>query len=128
MSVELKVDGPDRDDHRHDMAQGVLSVDTARRDAALKVAGAATYAAETRPEGLAHGVLVRAPGIGRITLENRDEVAAMPGILRVISDPRMIRNAAQGTAGEAPVPGVAEAAMAPARIQSYQKIKKGEDA
>ena len=26
------------------------------------------------------------------------------------------------------IPGVAEAAMAPARIQSYQKIKKGEDA
>ncbi|WP_040608925.1 xanthine dehydrogenase family protein molybdopterin-binding subunit [Pseudooceanicola batsensis] len=106
MSVQLKVD--DRD--TGEVTQNVLGRDTERRDARQKVTGRATYAAEIRPEGLVHGALVRAPGMGRVELANRAEVEAMPGVLMVLSDARMIRNAAQGAAGEAPVQGVETAA------------------
>jgi len=110
MSIRLKVDEAETEDRVARMAQGELGHDRERRDAALKVTGAATYAAEASPAGLTHGVLVRAPGIGRVTLANRAEVEAMPGVLLVLSDRRMVRNAAQGTAGEAPVQGVSQAA------------------
>ena len=45
-------------------AQGVLARPPDRTpEGPLKVSGTATYAAETAPEGLATGVLVRAPSL-----------------------------------------------------------------
>lgn len=105
MTLDLTVDGR-CEDRADNLAQGVLGTPMDRPDGVLKVTGAAPYAADNLPEGCAYGVLVRAPGQGTLTAVNADEVRAMSGILAVIRDPRMIRNAAQGTANEAPVQGV----------------------
>ena len=99
----LKHDTPDHDRRLDGMAQGVLGTDMDRPEGPLKVSGRATYAAETAPEGMAHGYLVRAATIGRITGSNAEAVRAMPGVLHVLEDERMIRNAAQGMAGKSPV-------------------------
>lgn len=109
MTVSLKLDAPDSEHRADHLAQGVLGTGAARLDGPLKVTGGARYAADAAPPGLAHGVLKRAPGQGRVRLGNRDEVAALPGVLAVIHDPAMIRNSAQGTANKAPVQGVEEA-------------------
>lgn len=106
MSVNMKIDGPLHAGHDSAGAQGVLGHEADRPEGALKVTGTAPYAAEPTAEGMAHGFLVRAPGLGAISLANADEVRAMDGVLAVIRDNRMIRNAAQGTANEAPVQGV----------------------
>ncbi len=106
MTEELKIDGPTQARPEDAHAQGVLSREAARPDGPLKVSGRAAYAAEYLPEGAAHGVLVRAPGRGKVRLANRAEVEAMQGVLCVLHDDRMVRNAAQGTANEAPVQGV----------------------
>ncbi|MGR3465117.1 xanthine dehydrogenase family protein molybdopterin-binding subunit [Limimaricola sp.] len=99
----LKHDTPDRDRRLDGMAQGVIGTDMDRPEGALKVSGRATYAAEAHPEGMAYGYLVRAATIGRITGSNAQAVMDMPGVLYVLEDERMIRNAAQGMAGESPV-------------------------
>ncbi|TMV14977.1 xanthine dehydrogenase family protein molybdopterin-binding subunit [Arenibacterium halophilum] len=110
MTFDLKIDEP-HPDHRADgLAQGVLGHESDRPDGWLKVAGAATYAAEEQADDMLHGFLVRAPKIGAVTCPNLDAVRAMDGVRSVLRDPRMIRNAAQGTANEAPVQGVDRAA------------------
>lgn len=109
MTLDLKLDDPFKDHRADGLAQGVLGKAHDRPDGWLKVAGRATYAAETAPEGLLHGVLVRAPAIGSVQLSNRAEIEAMAGVHAVLSDSRMVRNAAQGTANEAPVQGVEKA-------------------
>jgi len=93
------------------MAQGVIGRGISRPDGPLKVSGTATYAAEHEIEGLAHGVLVRAPTMG--TLENlgRENAEAMPGVLAVFSTDRFLRNPAQGEADEAPVQGISDIAF-----------------
>lgn len=109
MSIEMKIDGPEQA-RAPESAQGVLGQEADRPEGHLKVSGRATYAAEELPEGTAHGFLVRAPGLGRVHLINAEEVRGMPGVLTVLHDDRMVRNAAQGTANEAPVQGVRHAA------------------
>ncbi|MCZ4259284.1 xanthine dehydrogenase family protein molybdopterin-binding subunit [Limimaricola sp. G21655-S1] len=99
----LKHDTPDTDRRLDGMAQGVLGTGMDRPEGPLKVSGRATYAAEAHPEAMAEGYLVRATTIGRITGSNADAIRAMPGVIEVIEDERMIRNAAQGMAGESPV-------------------------
>ena len=106
MTLDHKLDAPFEDHRADEMSQGVLGTEQDRPDGWLKVAGRATYAAETDPQGLLHGVLVRAPATGNVMLPNLAEVEAMPGVRKVMSHPKMIRNAAQGTANEAPVQGV----------------------
>lgn len=108
MSIEMKIDGPEQA-RAPESAQGVLGQEANRPEGHLKVSGRATYAAEELPEGTAHGFLVRAPGLGRVHLVNAEEVRGMPGVLTVLHDDRMVRNAAQGTANEAPVQGVRRA-------------------
>ncbi len=84
--------------------QGVIGTPMDRPDGPLKVSGTADYAADHTPENVAHGVLVRATiARGRITGMDRDAALAIHGVLDVITDPRMIRNPAQGMAGAAPV-------------------------
>jgi len=106
MTLKFQIDGPDDDSLSRPGDQGPLGADLERRDGAAKVTGAARYAAEHHPEGMAHGVLLRAPGLGPVRLVNAEEVEAMEGVRLVLQDARMIRNAAQGGAGEAPVQGV----------------------
>ena len=108
MTNELKVDGKCQS-RAGEMAQGLLGTPMDRPEGPLKVTGRATYAAEDLPEGCAHGVLVRAAGQGAVSLRNADAVEQMAGVLAVISDARMIRNAAQGMANEAPCQGVGQA-------------------
>ncbi len=92
-------------------AQGVIGRPLDRPDGPLKVSGRATYAAETAPEGLATGVLVRATiAKGRVTGMDDAAVRAMPGVLAVLSGERFLRNPAQGGAGEAPEQGSASVA------------------
>jgi xanthine dehydrogenase YagR molybdenum-binding subunit len=109
MTLDHQIDGPESAGLTQPSGSGPLGADMERRDGRLKVTGAADYSAEHRPAGLLHGVLCRAPGLGAVTLENMEAVRALPGVRLVLQDRRMIRNAAQGTAGEAPVQGVAEA-------------------
>lgn len=109
MTTELKLDEKS-EDRADTLVQGLLGTPADRPDGHLKVTGAATYAADDVPEGCAFGMLVRAPGQGAVSVANADEVRAMPGVLAVIRDERMIRNAAQGTANEAPAQGVETAA------------------
>ena len=106
MTEHFKMDAPATDRRLDDMAQGLVGAPLDRPEGPLKVTGTATYANEWQIEGMAHGVMVRAPGnSGRVVLSNRDEVTNMPGVLSVIQDDRLLRNPAQGTANKAPVQG-----------------------
>lgn len=107
MTRHLKMDEADTRRRLDDMAQGVLGTPLDRPDGPLKVSGAATYAAEWQHDELCHGVLVRAPATkGKLRDISAKHVKAMPGILAVISDKRLLRNPAQGMANEAPIQGV----------------------
>jgi xanthine dehydrogenase YagR molybdenum-binding subunit len=104
MTAHLKIDGPAERDRLEEMVQGVIGLPLSRPEGPLKVTGRATYAHEWPVDGLAHGVLVRAPvARGRVTAVDRAAIEALPGVLAVITDKRLLRNPAQGTADQAPV-------------------------
>lgn len=106
MTMHLKMDVPDRRNRLDDMVQGVVGTPLDRPEGPLKVTGHAPYASEALPEGLAYGVLVRATiPHGKLRDLGAEAVRAMPGVLVVLSDKRLLRNPAQGTADEAPVQG-----------------------
>ncbi len=89
-----------------DMAQGVIGSATPRREGPLKVCGQAPYAAEIGDGTEAVGFFVRATiAKGRVTKLDEAKIRAMPGVLSVITDERLLRNPAQGTADEAPSKG-----------------------
>ncbi|QUS35718.1 xanthine dehydrogenase family protein molybdopterin-binding subunit [Falsirhodobacter algicola] len=101
MTRHLKIDLPDTENRLDQMAQGVLGKPLDRLEGPLKVSGRATYAAEARPDGLLHGVLVQSSITkGRVT-----QVGTHPDALAVLTDPRMIRYAAQGMATKGPKRG-----------------------
>ncbi|MCG6112474.1 MAG: xanthine dehydrogenase family protein molybdopterin-binding subunit [Paracoccus sp.] len=103
MTMSDTYDTPDTRDMLDRTRQGVIGKGLDRPEGPLKVAGTATYAAEYARPGCAEGVLVGATiSKGRVTAIHRDAVMAMPGVLGVYSSERMLRRAAQGTAGEAP--------------------------
>ena len=106
MTIDYQIDDPENANLPRPNGHGPLGADMERRDGRDKVTGAARYAAEHAPDGLLHGVLKRASGMGTVCLTNVQEVEALAGVRLVLQDERMIRNAAQGTAGEAPVQGV----------------------
>lgn len=111
MTTHLKMDEPDNRNRLDDMAQGVIGQPLDRPDGPLKVSGRATYANEYAVDNLAHGVLVRATAAkGRVSRVDAEAVEAMDGVLAVITDERMLRNPAQGTANEAPVQNPSEVA------------------
>ncbi|WP_134682228.1 xanthine dehydrogenase family protein molybdopterin-binding subunit [Paracoccus ravus] len=102
-------DVPDQRNLLDQTRQGIIGKPLDRPEAALKVTGTATYAAEYRPENCAEGVLVTATiAQGRVLHLHRDEVLSMPGVLGIFADKRMLRRPAQGTAGQAPVQDVRE--------------------
>ncbi|MBW3096601.1 xanthine dehydrogenase family protein molybdopterin-binding subunit [Pseudohoeflea coraliihabitans] len=88
--------------------QGIIGTEMDRPDGRLKVCGAAPYAAEFAADRMAHGVLVRATvSKGRVLALNDESIREMPGFLGLFHDGTMLRNSAQGMAGEAPVqPGL----------------------
>ena len=111
MTAHLKMDKPADRDRLDDMAQGVIGQPLDRPDGPLKVSGRATYANEHAVENLAHGVLVRATAAkGKVSSVDAATVEAMDGVLAVITDDRLLRNPAQGTANEAPVQGPSDVA------------------
>ncbi|MFC7704277.1 xanthine dehydrogenase family protein molybdopterin-binding subunit [Plastorhodobacter daqingensis] len=101
MKRHQKIDTPQRDHRLDGMVQGVLGAPLDRIDGSVKVQGLAPYAGEARLPGLAHGVLVRAPQIGRITGMDTDRLQRFPGVLLVLTE-GLPRNSAQGTADTAP--------------------------
>lgn len=101
MTRHRKIDMPDTENRLDQMAQGVLGKPLDRLDGPLKVSGKATYAAEAKPAGLLHGVLVQASIPHGKVLDRSDA----PGALAVIADPRLIHYAAQGMDEEGPVAG-----------------------
>ncbi|HEY9058454.1 MAG TPA: xanthine dehydrogenase family protein molybdopterin-binding subunit [Aurantimonas sp.] len=111
MSAYLKMDEVDRRHRLDDMVQGVIGQPLDRPEGPLKVSGRAPYAHEWHPEGMAHGVLVRATiARGRLTGMDTEAVTAMPGVLAVLTGDKFLRNPAQGTADEAPVQGASDIA------------------
>ena len=106
MTAHFKMDKPDDRNRLDDMAQGTIGTPMNRPDGPAKVSGTATYAHEEQPEGMLHGMLVRAPvARGKLTPIPPDALSHMPGVLAVISGKKMLRNPAQGGADAAPVQG-----------------------
>jgi len=110
MNKQLTMDKP-QDDVLGNMAQGVIGKGVARRDGPLKVTGTAPYAAEIGDGTEAVGVFVRATITkGKVTDIDKDSALALPGVLSVVTDERLLRNPAQGTANEAPAQGASDVA------------------
>ena len=106
MNKTFSMDRPVPEDRLGEMVQGLVGKPLDRPDGPLKVTGTATYAHEWNLPGTAYGVFARAPfARGTITAFATDRIEAMEGILRVITDARLLRNPAQGTANKAPVQG-----------------------
>ena len=109
-TVSVKMDAP-QPRKLDATAQGLLGAAMPRPDGPLKVSGRARYAAEHAPSDLATGMLVRATiAKGRVTGFDLDAVRALPGVIEVFTGYPMVRNPAQGMAGEAPVQNLPEIA------------------
>ncbi|WP_410218621.1 molybdopterin cofactor-binding domain-containing protein [Paracoccus sp. (in: a-proteobacteria)] len=105
--MTVTYDRPDQRNMLDKMRQGVIGQPLDRPEGPLKVTGRAPYAAEYNRPDCAEGVLVGATiSKGRVTAIHRDAVLAMPGVLAVIATDEMLRRAAQGGAGEAPMQDV----------------------
>ena len=105
----LRMNTPDKVDFFDQTAQGVLSQPLDRPEGKLKVTGTASYADDVHPPETAYGWFVRAPiAKGWVTGLNTAELRAMPGVLAVIRDDRMIMHPAQGQQGKSPPQGPSE--------------------
>ncbi|MFX0546696.1 xanthine dehydrogenase family protein molybdopterin-binding subunit [Roseovarius sp. S1116L3] len=106
MNKTVTMDAPATKRRLDDMVQGLVGKPLDRPDGPRKVTGTATYAHEWNLAGTAYGVFVGAPfPRGTITSFETGPVEEMAGVLGVITDERLLRNPAQGTANEAPVQG-----------------------
>ncbi|QPZ90304.1 xanthine dehydrogenase family protein molybdopterin-binding subunit [Thioclava electrotropha] len=84
--------------------QGLVGAPLDRPEGKLKVTGTATYAAEFKPDGMVHGVMLRATITrGKVTGFDETEAKKLPGYLGLFHGPEFVRNPAQGMAGAAPV-------------------------
>jgi len=98
------MDKPDERNRLDAMAQGIIGRPLDRPDGSAKTSGVAPYAAEYKIAGCAEGVLVLATiSRGEVVEIESEPVLAMPGVLAVIADSRMITRSAQGGAGKSPV-------------------------
>lgn len=103
MTQSLTMDQPDERNRLDHTAQGVIGLPLDRPDGLAKVTGTAPYAAEYRLDNCLEGVLVTATiARGEVTALDEATVLAMPGVVAVICDERMIAQPAQGRAGKAP--------------------------
>lgn len=111
MSKAWTMDAPDTRHRLDHMSQGIIGRPLDRPDGPLKVTGTAPYAHEHALDGMLYGVLVRATAAkGTLAPIDRNALQGMDGVLGVWSDPRFLRNAAQGTANQAPVQGPSQIA------------------
>ncbi|WP_372992658.1 xanthine dehydrogenase family protein molybdopterin-binding subunit [Sulfitobacter sp.] len=110
MTVHHKMDDQ-QPDVLAGMAQGVIGKGEVRVDGPLKVTGQAAYAAEIGDGTEAVGVFVRATiAKGRVATIDEAALRAMPGVLTLVTDERLLRNPAQGTANKAPIQGARDVA------------------
>jgi xanthine dehydrogenase YagR molybdenum-binding subunit len=88
---EMMVDAPFRPAGLTHAEQGLLGRPLARIEGPSKVTGAATYAYEGTPDGVAYAAIVGAPiGSGKITGIDASAAEAVPGVLAVVhGDARM---------------------------------------
>ncbi|TCP37078.1 xanthine dehydrogenase family protein molybdopterin-binding subunit [Sphingomonas sp. BK235] len=85
--IEQAIDTAERPGGLARAVQGVLGAAVPRVEGPLKVTGAATYAYERAPEGVAYAAVVGAPaGAGRVTRIDAAAARALPGVLAVIDD------------------------------------------
>lgn len=111
MTSTLKMDAPFERSLLDEATRPLVGTPHSRIDGPRKVSGEARYAAEHFPAGLAHGVLLRAPiGHGRVTRFDATAARAMPGVLAIVRDPRLIRNGGDFAGAAAPVQGVEDIA------------------
>ncbi|MBV9750365.1 MAG: hypothetical protein JO157_16290, partial [Acetobacteraceae bacterium] len=83
--TELMMDASYRPAALDRSAQGVLGRPVDRVDGPAKVTGAAHYAYEGTPEGIAYAAIVGAPvGSGRIVGVDAAAAEALPGVIAVI--------------------------------------------
>ena len=88
---EMMADTPFRPAGLTHAVQGLLGEPLPRIEGPSKVTGAATYAYEGTPEGIAYAAIVGAPiGSGSVTAIDASAAEALPGVLAVIhGDARM---------------------------------------
>lgn len=104
MTRTYTMEAPDERNRLDAMAQGIIGQPLDRPDGAAKTTGVAPYAAEYALADCAEGVLVLATiSRGEVVEIDSEAALAMPGVLAVIADPRMITRSAQGGAGKSPV-------------------------
>lgn len=110
-SAHIRMDLPMEHSLLDAVPSGPVGQPVSRIEGPLKVAGAARYAAEHALPGLVHGVIVQAPfGAGRVIGLDIAAAMAMPGVLAVIDDDRLVRNAGEFAGAQAPVQGVRDVA------------------
>ena len=106
MTAHQKMDKADTRNRLDDMVQGLVGKPMDRPDGPLKVSGRATYAHEWDVPDMAYGVLVRATiAKGRVSDVASSEIVGKNGVRAVITDDRLLRRPAQGTADAAPPQG-----------------------
>lgn len=111
MNATVKLDAPFERSLLDDAPRPLVGTAHDRVDGPRKVSGQARYAAEHFPDGLANGVLLRAPvGKGRVVRLDTNVARAMPGVLAVVTDPRLIRNGGDFAGAAAPVQGLEDIA------------------
>ncbi|GGE00476.1 xanthine dehydrogenase [Polymorphobacter glacialis] len=109
MTNTLTMDKPDVRNRLDAMAQGIIGAPLDRPEGPLKVVGTATYASEWQLPDMAYGVFARATvPAGKVASIDREAVLAMPGVLAIHDDPRMLVNPAQGGAGKKPLQDIRE--------------------
>jgi xanthine dehydrogenase YagR molybdenum-binding subunit len=107
MKATIKMDAPFEHSLLETVAKPLVGTPQSRLDGPRKVSGHARYAAEHFPKDMAHAVLLRAPfGKGRVTGLDTSAAMAMPGVLAVVTDERLIRNGGDFAGAAAPVQGV----------------------
>ena len=103
MTAHFKHDEPDTRNLLDHTVQGIIGKPLTRPEGLLKVTGSALYSAEYDVGDCLEGVLVTAPfAKGKITAIDERSALAMPGVVKIICDPRLTARAAQGTADAAP--------------------------
>lgn len=111
MEAGITMDEPFERSLLDQVARPLVGMPTSRIDGPQKVSGRATYAAEHFPDDLVHGVLLQAPfGKGRVTRLDTSVAQAMPGVLAIVTDDRLIRNGGDFAGAAAPVQGVRDVA------------------
>ena len=97
MTAHFKHDEPDTRNLLDHTVQGIIGKPLTRPEGLLKVTGSALYSAEYDVGDCLEGVLVTAPfAKGKITAIDERSALAMPGVVKIICDPRSDRSCCSG--------------------------------